>query len=301
MSDAPASLSVVVPAVNGAEPLRECLRAIESQAESGGIAIETVVISRLPSGSLEALAREFPRIRIVPGEGLTIPQMRAKGFSETRAPIVAVLSDQARVVPTWAKALLAGHATSAVAVGGSVTNGCSGAAAWAAFFAEYSEHMTPLPEGDVPSLPGVNVSYKRPTVEACGGLSGGAWESLLHEALRDMGFAFRCEPGAEAVLVKSFSFGRFASQKWHIARSRAGLRSSRMSGPRRILFAARTALLPPLLTVRIVRRVLARPGQGYGGALLRSLPFLLILVSLWTVGEFVGYLSGEGGSTVKVL
>lgn len=297
MSD---SLSVVIPAVNGAEPLRECLRALENESVAGGIGVETVVVSRLPAGSLESLAREFPGVRIVPGEGLTIPQMRAKGFSTTRAPIVAVLSDQARVVPTWAKAMLAGHSTSAAAVGGPVTNDGAGATAWAAFFAEYSEHMTPLPEGQAPSLPGINVSYKRAAVEACGGFSGGAWENVLHEALREKGFTFRCEPGAEVVLVKSFSFGRFASQKWHIARSYAGMRSSRASASLRILFAAQTALLPPLLMVRIVRPVLARPGRGYGAAFLRSLPFLLVLLSLWTVGELVGYLFGEGGSTLKV-
>ncbi len=295
-----ASLSVVIPAVNGEETLRECLRALESRPVSGETGIETVVVSRLPAGSLEALAREFPRVRILPGEGLTIPQMRAKGFSQTRAPIVAVLSDQARVVPTWAKAHLAGHATPAVAVGGPVVNGSSGATAWAAFFAEYSEHMTPLPEGAAPSLPGTNVSYKRPAVEACGGLPGGAWEDLLHEALGDLGFTLRCEPGAEAVLVKSFSFGRFASQKWHMARSRAGIQGRRLSLSRRLFCAARTPLLPQLLLARIVRRVRARPGRGYGPALLRSFPLLLVLLSLWTMGEFVGYLFGEGGSTLKV-
>ena len=294
------NLAVVIPAVNGAEPLRECLRALESQPVSGEFAIETVVVSRLPSESVESLAREFPRVRIVPGEGLTIPQMRARGYSTTRAPIVAVLSDQARVVPTWTKALLAGHSTAAAAVGGPVTNDRAGAIAWAAFFAEYSEHMTPLPEGETPSLPGINVSYKRAAVEACGGFSGGAWENVLHAALREKGFTFRCEPGAEVVIVKSFSFGRFASQKWHVARSYAGMRASRVSASSRLLFAARTALLPPLLAARIVRRVLARPGWGYGAAFLRSLPFLLVLLSLWTAGELVGYLFGEGGSTRKV-
>ena len=299
MTGAAPSLSVVIPAVAGAGPLRDCLRALASQPHA--VETEIVVVSRLPEEDARLVAREFPQVKVAPGEGLTIPQMRARGIGQTRAAIVAVLGEHVRVLPTWEEAMRRGHATAAAGVGGPVTNGRRGAVAWAAFLAEYSEHMTPIEEGPVSSLPGINVSYKRSAIEACGDLlSRGAWENFLHETLLRKGLTLRCEPGAEAVVTPPASLVRCASQKWHIARSYAGMRARRLSRAARLLFAATTALLPALLTVRIVRRVLARPRRGYGGALAASFPILLLLLSIWTVGEFVGYLFGEGGSTLKV-
>src|SRR6266542_1749916 len=143
--------------------------------------------------------------------------MRAKGLAAARAPVIAMLEDHTNAVPTWADAMLRGHETEAAAVGGSVTNGCFSAVDWAAFFTEYSEHMTPMPEGAVPSLPGNNISYKRSAIEACGDLfSRGVWETFLHKALAEKGFLFRCERGAEVVHAKPFSFSHFAGQRWHL-------------------------------------------------------------------------------------
>jgi GT2 family glycosyltransferase len=296
-------ISVVIAAVNELVLLRNCLKALEAQA--GAERIEIVVVAR-PAGSgaetAATIAREFPRVVIVPGEGLTIPQMRARGLERTRAPIIAVLEDHTDVVPTWLEALLRGHETDAAVVGGSVTNGCFTAVDWAAFFTEYNEHMTPMPEGTVPSLPGNNASYKRSAIEACGDLFyRGLWETFLHAALAQKGFTFRCERGAEVIHAKPFSFAHFAEQRWHLARSYAGMRVRDFPIGKRLFYAAASPLLLPLLTFRIVRRIAARPGQGYGPAFWKSLPLLLVFLSIWAVAEFVGYLAGEGDSSRKVV
>jgi GT2 family glycosyltransferase len=293
-------VSVVIAAVNELSLLRHCLSALESQAGAGDI--EIVVVSRLADGGARAIGREFPRAVIVPGDGLTIPLMRAKGLREARAPIIAVLEDHTDVVPTWLEALLRGHETDAAVVGGSVTNGCFTAVDWAAFFTEYNEHMTPMPEGPVSSLPGNNASYKRSAIEACGDLFyRGLWETFLHAALARKGFSFRCERGAEVIHAKPFSFAHFAGQRWHLARSYAGMRARDFPTPRRLLYAAASPLLLPLLTFRIVRRIAARPGHGYWPAFFKSLPLLLVFLSVWTGAEFVGYLAGEGDSSRKVV
>ena len=299
MSPAP-RISVVIAAVNELPLLRNCLKALESQA--GADEIEVVVVSRLAGSGAEKIAREFPRVRVVPGGGLTIPQMRTKGLKETRAPIIAVLEDHTDVVPTWLEALLRGHATNAAVVGGSVTNGCFTAVDWAAFFTEYNEHMTPMPEGPVPSLPGNNASYKRSAIEACGDLFYlGLWETFLHAALAQKGFLFRCERGAEVIHAKPFSFSHFARQRWHLARSYAGMRVRDFSAGKKLFYAAASPVLLPLLMGRILRRIAARPGHGYWPAFFKSLPLLLVFLSIWTAAEFVGYLAGEGDSSRKVV
>jgi len=295
------ALSVVIAAVNEIELLGNCLRALLSQPRSGEI--EIIVVDRLAEpGGADALGREFPSVFVVPGEGLTIPQMRAKGFRQARAPLIAVLEDHTDVVETWLEAMLRGHETDAAVVGGSVTNGCFSAVDWAAFFTEYNEHMTPMPAGPVPSLPGNNSSYKRSAVEALGDLFyRGLWETFLHAALAEKGFGFRCERGAEVIHAKPFSFAHFTHQRWHLARSYAGMRIRGLPWSRRIVYIAGSPLLLPLLTLRVVRRVASRPGYGYLLGLARCFPLLLFFLSVWTAAEFVGYAFGEGNSTLQIV
>ena len=295
------TLSVVIAAVNELELLRNCLHALLAQPRSSEMQI--IVVDRLAEpGGREALASEFPDVVVVPGGGLTIPQMRAKGFREARAPIIGVLEDHTDVAPTWMEAMLRGHETGAAVVGGSVTNGCFSAVDWAAFFTEYNEHMTPMPAGTVPSLPGNNSSYKRSAVEALGDLFyRGLWETFLHAALAEKGFEFRCERGAEVIHAKPFSFAHFTHQRWHLARSYAGMRVRGLPLGRRLVYIGGSPLLLPLLTLRVVRRIAARPGHGYARGLARCFPLLLFFLTVWTAAEFVGYWLGEGDSTLKIV
>jgi GT2 family glycosyltransferase len=292
-------MSVVIAAVNEAGLLRDCLQALDAQAAPGAI---EVVIANRSGPEVAALQRNFPRAVLVDTPGMTIPQMRAEGLKRATAPVIAFLEDHTNVVATWFTAMRRGHETDAAAVGGSVTNGCFTAVDWAAFFVEYNEHMTPMPAGQVRSLPGNNVSYKRSAIEACGDLFyKGLWETFLHAALADKGFRFRCESGAEVIHAKPFSFSHFAEQRWHLARSYAGMRVRSFPAWKRLLYAAASPLLLPLLTTRVVKRVLARPGHGYEAALIKSFPLLLFFLSIWTVAEFVGYAWGEGDSSLKVV
>jgi glycosyltransferase involved in cell wall biosynthesis len=292
-------ISVVIAAVNEPELLRECLRALETQAAVGSI---EVVIANREGEAVASLRRDFPSVILVDTPGMTIPQMRAEGLKRATAPLVAFLEDHTNVVATWLAAMRRGHETPAAAVGGSVTNGCFSTVDWAAFFVEYNEHMTPMPVGEVRSLPGNNISYKRSAIEACGDLFyRGLWETFLHAALAEKAMRFRCESGAEVIHAKPFSFSHFSEQRWHLARSYAGMRVRGFPVWKRLLYAAASPLLLPLLTYRVVRRVAARPGNGYGPALARCFPLLLFFLSIWTVAEFVGYAFGEGGSSLKVV
>ena len=295
-------MSVVIPAVSGGARLADCLAALEPQAGASGL--EILVVSRLPAGEAEEIAARFARTRTVRGDGLTIPQMRAKGIEAVRAPIVAILGEHVRPAPGWAAAMLAGHAAApgSAAVGGAIREPeNAGPAGFAAFLAEYSEHMAPMPEGPVSSLPGVNVSYKRFAIEARRDLfSSGVWETILHESLLRDGLGFHCEKGADVVVTRTYAFPAFAGEKWRIARSYAGMRASRGGLSGRIRGAAATAVLPEILVLRIARRVAARRGVPGVFAMLRALPFLLVDIAAWTLGELAGCLFGEGSSTSRI-
>ena len=302
MSEREPRMSVVIPAVSGGTRLADCLAALEPQVEVSDL--EIVVVSRLPVGEAEAIAERFPRARAIRGEGLTIPQMRSKGLEAARAPIVAILAEHVRPGPEWADAMLRGHvaAPGAAAVGGSITEPKKSAGAgFAAFLAEYAEHMAPMRDGPAQSLSGVNVSYKRFAIDAHRDLfSAGVWETLLHEALLDAGLGFHCEKGADVRVSRTYEFPSFAAEKLRIARSYAGMRARRGGLLSRMRVAASAVVLPELVLLRIFWRVLSRRPIRGPFALLAALPFLLVYVGAWTLGELAGALLGEGGSTARV-
>ncbi len=296
----PPELSVVIPAVNSFSLLRRTLAALAKQARPG--ALEIVAVDRLPPADSDALRRQFPSVRIVPGSGLTIPRMRAAGIRAACGPIVAILEDHMEVAPTWQDAMLRGHAGGAAAVWGSVINGCFSPVDWAAFLTEYSEHMTPVAEESAPGPPGNNVSYKRAAIDACGdAFYSGAWETFVPPEFARRGFVARCVEGAEAVHAKPFSVSHFVSQRWHISRSYSGMRAKELSWPRRIVSAAAAPLLVPLRAWRIARSVARRREMLSRRALPRSLPWIVAFLAVRAAGDAAGYLLGEGGSTLKVV
>src|SRR5262249_52516342 len=202
-----------------------------------------------------------------------------KGTREAKAPLIAVLGEHVRPGPAWAAAMLRGHEADpeAAAVGGSITApGRAGPAADAAFLVEYSATMTPIPGAPAFLPAGINVSYKRTAIEACGDLFfRGVWETILHENLARKGFRFRYEAGAEAVITRTYRFLPFLVEKWRIARSYTGMRAARIPPAGRLVRAAAAPLLPALLLSPIVRRVLERRGRSGALALLPALPLLL--------------------------
>jgi GT2 family glycosyltransferase len=156
-----ALLSVVVPSVNGLEDLVGCLEALDAQAED--VEMEVLVVDRVGASVQQAVARDFPRARIISvARGTSIPRMRALAFDAATADAVAVIEDHVIVPRGWARALLDAQGETGAVVGGSIDNAArSSIIDWAAFFCEYSHCLAPLPRGPASSVPGNNVIYQR--------------------------------------------------------------------------------------------------------------------------------------------
>jgi hypothetical protein len=63
-------------------------------------------------------------------------------------------------------------------------------------------------------------------------------------------------------------------------------------------YATGSLVLPPVLLLRILSRVGARP--AHRGTLLKSLPLIATFVVSWAAGEMVGYLVGPGDALSRV-
>jgi hypothetical protein len=288
-------LAVVVASVNGLPYLADCLAALERHCP----AAEVVIADWTDEPTRRVVRERWPDVRLLSfPDPTTVPELRAAGIAATRAPYVAVIEDHCLVTPGWAERILAAHADGHSAVGGAVRNGATRVRDWAAFLCEYSEHMEPVPDGPAASLPGMNVSYDRRALAAMDGLlREGRWEFWLHPHLRRAGFDLHSDANVIVEHAKDFGVREFISQRYHYARSHAGMRNAEL-GWRRVVYVLGAPLLVPLLYSRIARNVLGRRRRRR--ELLIATPLLLLYLCVWSFGEAVGYAFGGGRSLLKV-
>jgi hypothetical protein len=296
----PPLLSVVVPAVNLMSDLDGCLAALA--AESRETPLEILVVDRHDLDFRQEVRRRYPGVRVLDAApATTIPDMRAMAFAVAQAPVVAVIEDHVQVRPGWAAQMLRAHELGERVVGGAVENAATERRVdWAAFLCEYSHLLPPLPAGPVASITGNNTTYRRELLERFrAATTSGRWEDHLHAVLRDNGIELFCHPEIVASHKKHYTVGEYVSQRYLYARSYAGARVSQDSAIRRLVYGLGAAtLLPPLLLLRIVRRVWARP--AYRSELLRSLPLLPLFVAAWAAGEAAGAWAGPGDALSRV-
>jgi hypothetical protein len=144
----------------------------------------------------------------------------------------------------------------------------------------------------------MNVSYDRDAIAAMDGfLQRGLWETWLHPHLQESGFQLYSDPKIALDHVKDFGFREFLSQRYHYARSYAGLRNPELRWKRALYFVG-SPLLIPLVSYRIVRNVVQN--GRHVRELATAAPLLAVYTAAWTVGEAVGYALGGGRSLLKV-
>lgn len=293
-------LSVVIASVNGRPYLDECLAALERQ--EGGIPAEVLVADCVGPEVVSYVESEHPEVRLIAfSEPKSVPALRAAGILAAEGEIVAITEDHCIPEPDWYRAMVESHRRHPQpAVGGAVDNAATERLVdWAVYFCEYSSFMSPLPAGPAPDLPGPNVSYKRGALEAMDDLiRDGYWETFLHWRLQELGHELVLDPEVRVLHKKHFRFGDFFRERFHYGRAFAGNRNRFVSAPRRWLYFALAPLLPPLLLLRIGRRVWRR--RRPLGPFVRALPMIGAFMVAWAAGEWVGYALGPGESSLQL-
>jgi glycosyltransferase involved in cell wall biosynthesis len=295
----PPVLSVVIASVNGWDVLGPTLDALDAQPERDRM--EVVVVDAVGGETREHLRLRAPKVELIetndrPG----IPVLRYRGVQKSRGELVAILEDHGRVGKKWARALIDAHRDSPYgAIGGAVENGSNGLVNWAAFFCEYTPYMAPVVEGENPDLPGNNIAYKRPhLMRHAGELERGRWESWINDKLRADGVRIATTNEAVVYHIKPFHLGHFLVQRFHFARSYAGMRRVDQSWPKRIIYGIGSLALPAILILRVTRTALAK--RRHLGRFVASLPLIALFLTVGAYGEMIGYLCGPGSSLGRV-
>lgn len=294
------NLSIIIASINGKSYLAECLRALRQQ--TGHVSAEIIVADCVGPSVTDYVRREHPDVHLIPfSERKSVPELRSAGILASCGDIVAITEDHCLPTPDWYTSIWRAHAQHPEpAIGGAVDNAATDRLIdWAVYFCEYSNYISPVPSGIVHDLPGPNVSYKRSALTALRDLiEKGYWETFLHWRLESQGQQLRSDPSIRVLHKKHFRFEAFLAERFHYARAFAGTRIESISPPRRLFYTIFSLFLPPLLIVRIGRRVWSR-GQHLD-KFVRALPIILLFMLAWAAGEFVGYIIGPGESALQL-
>jgi hypothetical protein len=201
--------------------------------------------------------------------------------------------------PGWRAALLRAHARGATAVGGALLPGAGlRARDWAIFFQRYRAYRPPFAAREVADVPGDHASYLREALDETASLwERGFWERDVNRELHRRGRKLVLDPDFRARYEGGESARRFLAHRFRhgIQFGRERLRGVRTG--RRLLLSLAFVLPGAVFLVRIGRESLGRPGSL--GPFLRALPWLLVFVGAWSLGEWLGALRGPPAETAS--
>lgn len=292
LTDKKIQLSVVIAAWNGNPSLRQCLESLEKQTDQ--TKTEIIVVSNFPSDFAENNFSMPVKFLNLPATTI-VPELRRAGIDSARGAIVALVEDQCFFDMRWSEEIKKAHESAAI-VGGSVENASvERALNWAVYFYDYGKYMLPNEAGKTDALSGMNVSYKRAILEEIREIyRDGFYETFVNEELKKRGQQLYLEPSAIIYHHKNYKFKRAAEHCYHLARSFAAQRVADSAFSKRVFFTAISLALPALLPFRIVAATVKK--GRHLKELAGAMPALILLMFVWSYGEFCGYLLGAGNS-----
>ncbi|MES2304436.1 MAG: hypothetical protein V4558_02975 [Gemmatimonadota bacterium] len=231
-------------------------------------------------------------VRVVPCPAdATIPGLRGAGLAAATGDWVALTEDNCIAASNWLVELSGGFPGEATVVGGTMGNArparpIDGGAAFAEYGFFGPDQVEPS-AGSAPLITGANVAYHRSIVGkvALWALAGD-WEDVIHGRLASEGAHFRVMRRAMVEQNLQYQLSAFCLDRYQHGRDYARVRSRGLTFPARLVRAAATPLLPPVLGARIWRSA----GRAAPQSFVRALPYTLAFLAAWAAGEAVGYL-----------
>lgn len=286
------------------DDLADCLAALQTQEHAPPT--EVIVPYHPNTDGIDAIGARFPDVRLL---AVTDPEiaarkagsrehhdtLRARGLAAARGEVVALLEDQGRPDKHWSGRVMAAHAADVAAVGGAIENGVDRPLNWAVYFCDFARYQNPLPAGASAFASDANSAYKRSALESVRSLWQASFrEVVVNGALIAAGRKVTLSPDVVVYQHRSdLELGRALHERFVWGRSYGMTRSSLLSAPRRLAYAALCPLLPFVTLLRIAA-VSWRRRRRFG-KFVRAMPLIALLSLSWSLGECLGYLGAGDG------
>ncbi len=294
MSEVSPELSVIVASTNPLA-LAELLHSLEKQSREASV--EIIVATAYGESFTGSRSATYPFAQFIRFPEKTIlPVLWGAGIAQAKGQIIAITDTTCELDDEWIAAILETHKSSHPVIGGAVeVRGRRTGLNWAAYFCEYGQFMRPLTHGIVTELPGNNLSFKRRALDIGREfVTNGFWKSYWCQRLQQQGLELYSDPTMIIYDKKTYQFMPFLVRRFHHGRCFAGMRIVRLSAVKRFLYLLLSPLLPLLFLKRLIFSIL--PKHRYRKELLLTLPFSVLAIVSWSVGEFCGYLAGADNS-----
>ena len=265
------NLTVIVVALVGGEALDACLRAADAQAAA-------VLAVRRDGTIVDTLGH-----KVGMADRLDIPAKRRSAVELATTAFVALIEDTVVPADGWGDAVRAALGRKGVvACGGPVIIAESLPAQTRALaLSEYAQFGVRQGAGPVAGLPGCNFAFRRDALLKAMRESDGLVDRQVFRRLAEQGGKISWSPAVAVTYGHAFAQGASLKTRFDHGRITATLAAT--SPLRRVAAAAKSVLLPAVLTARTVRQ--AGPGQLRSAS---TLGWLLLQHTAWAAGELAG-------------
>ncbi len=292
-------ISVVIASKVGAPFIDDCIESLANQENAPPH--EIIMVDCHGEETRKRIASRFPSVHLIAQDPpRSVPDLRRTGVQAATGEIIAILEEHCLAAGDWMATIAAAHAGPCVAVGGTVLDcNYSRLRDWITYFTEYNAYMPPVPSGQVSSLPGNNIAFKRESLQKhLAELTQGYWEAYLYAKLYEEKAILLSEPKMAVVHRGPFDYGYYLHQRYLFSRAFAGARRVVLPLSRRIIYAIASPVLPALLLGRMAARVWKK--KCHVAKFVECIPLLVPVTVVYILGELAGYLFGPGDSLLKV-
>lgn len=286
MAASDCQLSVVIAVWGTQAALRSCLLALEPQRDE-----TTEVLAAANFEAPPGLAELHPWLTWlrISDEALS-PELWAAGIAAARGEIVVTTTAHFEPAPDWLERISATHRRlEASGIGGAILAPVAGSIAdWATYFLRYSGHSELRREGQADDLAADNAAYRHSALEAHRSTwQEGFWEPDFHRRVLGSGGTLYFVPDVRVTQRAGFGVRRFCAQRRLHGRQFGRSRTAGRALGMRLAALAGSLLVPGILLAKVTRRSLGR--SGHRVRFLLALPWLLLFILCWSVGEAEGY------------
>jgi hypothetical protein len=225
-------------------------------------------------------------------------ELRAIGLRLAQGEVVALLEDHGRADKYWARNIMDAHTDSHAAIGGAIENQVDQPLNWAIYYCDFGRYQNPVKAGPTFFISDANISYKRQVLDDMKEI----WREAFHEttvnsALLERGEVLWLSPDIVVHQHRvNLSLPAALLERYVWGRSYAGTRAQEVPFGKRLVYLALSPALPFLLMARKTRDVLAK--KRLIGKFFCAFPLTFLLTVSWSVGEFIGYLTGRQNRSV---
>jgi hypothetical protein len=229
------------------------------------------------------------RLAVVRGRANALtPELWAIALRAATGAVVRVTIASCTPAVGWRAAALDAHADGAVAAGGAI-DPAPGLRLrdQAVHFLRYRDFVRPFAARDVVDVPGDHCNYVRSALEETRDLwRDGFWEPEVNAVLAARGRRLTLDPRMVAEFVGGESARDFLGRRYAHGVRYGAERAGRAGPAKRALLVVVGPLPGVLFLAKIARAAWSRPARR--GAFVRALPWILLFLGAWSLGEWRG-------------